>query len=241
MSADLAPLPTPVRERRFLVVWQRPDRSFVPVGQFDVRRDEHDNAHSRFQYLPTAVSEQHFEPLLAFPDLDRVYERDGALFPFFANRVMSPRRPDFGQYITALGLTAHEADPLEILARSGGERATDTIHVVPFPERDGHVEGRHFLVSGIRHRPGAQERIARLQEGDELMLRPEPDNPKNPAAMLLDVEHGEPVGWLPDYLLPEFHSHVAADHTPAVYVVKANGPEVPWHLRLLCRLQFELA
>ena len=241
MSADLAPLPTTVRERQFLVVWQRPDRSFVPVGQLDVHRDDPDNAHSRFRYLPTAASEVDFEPFLAFPDLNRVYERDGALFPFVANRVMSPRRPDFGQYITALGLTAYEADPLEILARSGGERATDTIHVVPFPERDGNVEWRHFLVSGIRHRPGAPERIDRLQEGDGLLLRPEPDNKKNPAAMLLDLEHGEPVGWLPDYLLPEFHGHVGAGHTAAVYVVKANGPEVPWHLRLLCRLEFALA
>lgn len=240
MSADLAPLPATVRERQFLVVWQRPDRAFVPVGQLDVRRDEGDAAHSRFRYLPGAAAEPDFQPFLAFPDLGRVYERHGELFPFFANRVMSPRRPDFEQYVTALGLTSDEADPLEILARSGGERATDTIHVVPFPERDGGVEWRHFLVSGVRHQQGAQERIARLAEGAQLELRAEPDNEKNPAAMLLDAERGQPVGWLPDYLLPEFHAHVEAGNIPAVYVVKANGPEVPWHLRLLCRLEFTL-
>jgi hypothetical protein len=241
MSADLAPLPTTVRERRFLVVWQRPDRTFVPVGQLDVRRDEQDVAHSSFRYLPRAAAETDFQPFLAFPDVDQVYERNGALFPFFANRVMSPRRPDFAQYVTALGLASDEADPLEILARSGGERATDTIHVVPFPERDGNVEWRHFLVSGVRHQPGAQERIARLAEGDQLHLRAEPDNKKNRQAMLLDVERDQPVGWLPDYLLPEFHAHLDAGHTPAVYVVKANGPEVPWHLRLLCRLEMTLS
>lgn len=240
MSADLASLPSKVRDRQFLVVWQRPDRRFVPVGQLVVRRGEHGSVHSRFHYLPTAASEADFEPLLAFPDLSRVYERDGALLPFFANRVMSPRRPDFGQYITALGLTADEADPIEILARSGGDRATDAIHVVPFPERNGLLEWRHFLVSGVRHQPGAQKRIGRLQEGDELLLRSDPDNKECSAAMLLDVEPGEPVGWLPDYLISEFRGHVDAGHLPSVYVVKANGPDVPWNLRLLCRLEFEL-
>lgn len=241
MSTDLAPPPATVRDRHFVVVWQRPDRTFVPVGQLDVSRDGRGTTHSRFRYRPDVGGEAEFEPLLAFPDLDAVYEREGELFPFLANRVMSPRRPDFDQYVTALGLSVSEADPLEILARSGGERATDTIHLVPFPERHGDVEWRHFMVSGVRHQPGAQDRIARLEEGDALQLRAEPDNPENPAAMLLDLEHGQPVGWLPNYLLPEFHAHVEAGNTPTVYVVKANGPEVPWHVRLLCRLEFDLA
>lgn len=242
MSADLAPLPVLIRERRFLVVWQRPtDRAFVPVGELDVRRDDADRTISRFRYLPDAVALDGFQPFLAFPDLNQVYERDGELFPFFANRVMSPRRPDFEQYITALGLTTAEADPLEILARSGGERATDTIHVVPFPERNGDAEWRRFLVSGVRHQPHAQEHIDALRPGDQLTLRHDRDNKVNPSAMLLDAKHGQPVGWLPDYLLEDLYQHRQDGHHVAVYVEQANGPEVPWHLRLLCRLEYHLA
>lgn len=45
---------------------------------------------------------------------------------------MSSRRPDYPQYLSALGL--EHADPVELLARTGGRRATDTIQVVPAPD-----------------------------------------------------------------------------------------------------------
>ena len=54
---------------------------------------------------------------------------------------------------------------MEILARTGGERATDTFHVVDaFEEVDGRCEGR-FFISGIRHRdPSAVDRHRRSEE-----------------------------------------------------------------------------
>lgn len=89
-SADLAPLPATVRARHFVVVRQRPDRTFVPIGQLDVSRDGHGTTYSRFRYRPDVASEPEFEPLLAFPDLDGVYKREGELFPFLANPSCRP-------------------------------------------------------------------------------------------------------------------------------------------------------
>jgi hypothetical protein len=189
-----------------------------------------------FAYTTEARLVPSFRPFPAFPDLHRTYE-SARLFPFFENRVMSPRRPDFDGYLTALGLTRVDGTPLELLARSAGRRATDTIQVIPESSRD--VEGREsqlFLASGARHLEGAEERIQALSRGEELTLEPQPDNEVDPRAMLIDTASGGAVGWVPNYLLDDVHKALEAGIDVRCLVEQANGPETPWHLRLLCRL-----
>jgi len=158
--------------------------------------------------------------------------------PFFENRVMSPRRPDFPEYARALHLEVGEATPFEMLARTGGSRVTDTFHVVaePTADADGRVRTL-FLAHGVRHVDGASERITRLRPGDPLTLRPDPDNEYNLRALLIDAEAGEAVGYVPDWMLDVVHRLVAADPQHRLVVELANGPEMPAHLRLLCRLE----
>lgn len=71
------------------------------------------------------------------------------------SRVISTRRPDVEQYATALGLTSDEPDPLDILARSGGERATDTIqahHLRADPDNEKNpVASRRWCVASYRN------------------------------------------------------------------------------------------
>lgn len=219
--------------RRFYVVWQDPDtRAFHRVGRLEAWSD----GSCRFAYVSEARTIPAFRPFAAFPDLERSY-RSERLFPFFANRVMSARRPDFGAYLAMLGLEHEEWTPLELLARSAGERATDTVQVVAEPQPD--ARGRLstvFPVSGVRHIEGASDRIADLARGQELFVRPQPDDPADPRALLLDVATNEPVGWIPAYLLDAVHKYREDDTALQVTVEQANGPEVPWRLRLLCRL-----
>lgn len=92
------------------------------------------------------------------------------------------------------------------------------------------------FVSGVRYVPGAAERVAALVPGQALALRPDPTNAFDPDAMLLDVKSGEPVGYVPGYLCSYVHTHLEAGADVRVTVVQANGPDVPRHLQLLCRL-----
>lgn len=94
-----------------------------------------------------------------------------------------------------------------------------------------------FLVSGIRHTSGADARIAHLQAGQALFLRDDTANTVDPRALLLDAASGEPVGWVPRYLLDYVHKRREDGADLRVLVEHANGPDVPWHLRLLCRLE----
>lgn len=227
----------PATTRAFMVVWQDPEtRSFLHVGRLEARGEQD----FRFTYTAEARQAVRFRPFVAFPEIDRAY-RSAQLFPFFANRVMSARRPDFPRHLSALGLTRREATPLELLARSGGQRATDTVQVVPEPVYDDGLETVRFLVSGVRHIPGADVRISALSGGEELLLRDDTQNIVDPRALLLDVSTGEPVGWIPRYLLDYVHKHREEHAVIRVLVERANSPEVPSHLRLLCRLEVQTA
>lgn len=223
-------------EREFRIVWQDPhSRGLRHIGWLRFGGGLY-----TFSYTDEARGSKTFAPFPPFPNLDDTY-RSKELFPFFAGRVMSAASPDFDELAGALGLTRDAASPFELLALGQADSPHDTIHVVPeaIEDEEGSSE-RTFLVSGVRHAdeadPGiVSAHVAALSSGAPLELRPEPTNPKNPKALQLASE-GLVVGWVPDYLVEEVHGHLEAQHDLRFTVAKANGPEIPWHLRLLCRL-----
>ena len=223
------------QRREFQVIWQdKVTRSLVRVGWLVFTGHEFE-----FSYTDDIKSDAGFRPFPAFPRLDEVY-RSEELFPYFAVRLTSTADPQYEAVLDALGLTHEDATPAELLARSP-ESPHDTIQVVPEPTEmpDGTLV-RVFLVSGTRH---ADERdpdavsqlIAKLPVDDPLELVPEPQNVQNSKALRL-VTDGKRVGWVPDYLLDEIHGYIVSGRPVSVTVVRANGPDTPPHLRLLCRL-----
>lgn len=218
-------------ERCLRLIWQDEEtRQFIHVGVL-------------WELLPLAFAFEYsdgarhprFAPLPEFPDLERLYSTD-RLPAFFANRVMSPHRRSFGAYADWLGV-GDVPTPVEILARSGGRRSTDTFHVVEgFVPIHGRIEGS-FFASGVRHIPGAKDRLLRMSSGDFLTLRREPSNPVNPLAVLLDAEPSQPVGYVPDWLLTDL-KQLNLEQT-SVRVERVNR-DAPAHLQLLCRLSGEV-
>lgn len=194
--------------------------------------------HFTFAYLKQAESLERFRPFAGFPELHRTYESD-RLFSLFSNRVMPRDRPDFGRYVERLDLHA-EPEPFEILARSGGRKATDRVEVFPAPEPDP-VTGRlhcMFFARGIRHIEGASENVIRLQPGDDLQLIPDRENPVNPQALLLRSNWGGTLGYVPDYLVNFLNDMVGLCHGDlGIAVEHVNPPDTPGHLRLLCRVE----
>jgi len=128
-----------------IVAWQHPaSRLISPVGLL-----EHGVSY-RYRYLRRAQYVEGFLPFLGFPEWERTYVSD-RLFPLFSQRIMSPRRPDFRQFLRQLHLSA-DATPWEQLERSEGRRTGDTVQVFPIPlVRDDGSTTCRFLVHGIRH------------------------------------------------------------------------------------------
>lgn len=188
-----------------------------------------------FRYLPKVVGIEGFRPLPPFPNVAQGYE-SATLFPFFAARVLDPKRPDYDSFLRALGLQ-RTSDVLTVLGRSGGRRKGDFVSCVeePYVEPDG-TTAHIFLVHGVRHVPAraaARLVLAELQPGDSLKLLPEPENPVNRDALLITSSEGVVLGWVPDGLLPYVGRLLGQ---PSVKVVRVNGPEQPDQLRLLIRV-----
>lgn len=235
----------PASSRQLVVTWQHPEtRSISPVGRLHF-----DGSSYEFFYIRHALDVEDFRPLLGFPELRGRYRSD-ALFPLFAQRAMDPRRPDYVRYVHRLGLEA-DTSPWEQIARSGGRREGDALQLMPVPTTDEHGLVALFLANGVRHmvandqvvgdsvvrlsREELETALAALREGDALQLVPQPTNRANERAVLLATGSTVPVGFVPDLLLDDLHA--LRERWPIeVNVAVVNGPDAPWHLRLLVRL-----
>jgi len=222
-----------VGSSRLLVTWRDPDTSTYRALGFLTFDDQT----YTFAYLRKALTVAGFRPLPGLSDTSRAHTSD-RLFPIFAERVISIRRPDRQTSMDALGLPV-DAAPFEVLQRSGGRRVGDAIEIVPAPAAgpDGSLTV-DFLVHGVRYRPPeVQERISRLQSGEELRIVPETDNELDPRALLVTDRDEIPLGYVPSPLLDVVH----ALNGRTVKVLRANGPEVGFHFRLLTRATGRLA
>lgn len=217
------------------VAWRDPRSSLIlPVARLVQREDKC----FEFAYVKgsEAAAERGFEPFLAFPDRQAVY-RSESLPPFFQNRVMQSTRPDYAEYVTALGLDPKVTEPFTLLASNDGRRATDQVEV--FPElrvdAEGRVHGR-FLARGVRHVAGAEGHIADLGHGDRLFCVRDVQNTVNPIAIALRTQQHAIVGYCPDYLADELTTLLDRDPELLIRVERVNPPPAPRHHRLLLTL-----
>ena len=222
-------------ERRLYATWRNPDGLIRPVGAL-TRRGTGRGASYRFAYLKAAEQFDGFNCLPGLPDLHRPYESEW-LFPVFRNRLMPRSRPDYGDFVSELGLEP-DTDPFEVLIRSEGWRATDRIEVFAYPERtpEGDLNTR-FFARGVRHVEGAASDVGDLQVGDQLELVDEPDNPVNRRAVLVHTRTGRSVGYVPDCLVETIHELRDLDAPVEVTAEHVNPDTSPPHMRLLCRLR----
>ncbi len=226
--------------KSLFLAWQAPadstcSRAWFPVGQLDAHP-----SHYRFRYTRGALSAQQdvgFAPLLAFPEFEKVYESD-ELFPLFKNRVISPNRKDFEEYIHWLDLDRGKADPIEILSISGGERVTDNLEVFPKVTADDNGDFRvRFFLHGLRHLgEKAIERASRLETGESLRILVELNNPATRLAVPLLTEDYCMIGWAPRYLVQDLINCVPNAPTISAKVARINAMPAPLNQRIFNRL-----
>ncbi|GAA1733424.1 HIRAN domain-containing protein [Microbacterium paludicola] len=220
--------------KTLILIWQNPaSRLFVKVGQLDALP----GGRFAFQYLSGAWSDSEFVPLLEYPDRDTAYLSD-EVPAFFANRVLSVDRPNYDRYLSWLGIEGLNPEdvPFEVLARTGGGRATDTFHVVELPVTHSNRLVSRFFVSGIRYFAGADQAVATLRNGASLRLELEEDNEVNPKAVLVSTVDGLRFGYVPDWLCADVHTRIK-DGWSIIAVAERVNHDAPAHVRILCRLE----
>lgn len=220
--------------KTLILVWQNPTtRRFVKVGQVDALP----GGRVAFQYLESAFDDPDFLPLLEYPNRDTAYLSD-EVPAFFSNRILSTDRPSYGRYLDWLGLDQLKPEdvPFEVLARTGGGRATDTFHVVDLPLDRDHNFSSRFFVSGIRHAKVSGEVLESIQNGDRLHLQLEDDNLANPKAVLVNSADNRKLGYVPNWLCSDVHERIK-NHWDVTAIAERVNPDAPSHVQVLCRIE----
>ena len=221
------------------LAWQdqrKESRLWFPVGRLDV---DTESPFYRFRYIRGAArakSEAGFPLLAEFPSLDEDY-RSPELFPLFQNRIMNSGRPDFADYLSGLDLP-EGADPVEILAVSGGTRVTDAYEVFPklVKRKDGSFTCRFFL-HGWRHvNSSAQKRIDSLTKWADLYVTLELTNPATGLAVQIQTTDYHMIGWTPRYLVTDLVAAMADSPKYSARVVRLNPLPAPSKQRVLIEM-----
>ena len=228
--------------KTLFLAWQdkASTRAWFPIGRLDA-----DVKRNIFQFRYTQGAEMAhkkagLEPLDAFPDFHKIYE-SADLFPLFRNRILGKGREDFQEYLNQLGLRPGHADPLEILALTGGERQTDNLEVFPKIERhhNGGFNCRFFL-HGWRHvNEPAQKKLLELKGGEKLRVAVELNNPATVLALQLQTpDDYHMIGWAPRYLVKDLFAAICeSPNDLTATVVKVNLSPAPAKQRVLIEIK----
>ncbi|WP_009630338.1 HIRAN domain-containing protein [Synechocystis sp. PCC 7509] len=222
--------------KTLFLAWQdSQSRCWFPIGRITF-----DEGKYEFVYTRGVIEAEKFgfAPLLSFPYLKGVYTST-YLFPVLANRLMPRSRPDYADFVQWLNISQHDDDPIAILARSGGQRKTDTLTVFPSPEPD--EDGKyhiHFFLHGLRHLPKCSiERINSFKPEEKLWLAHEFQNPYDSQALVLNTDDHYIVGYCPRFLNCEVFELLHQNpNAVEVRVERVNQSPAPLQFRLLCNL-----
>jgi len=217
------------------LAWQDPSsRQWYPIGQLTFDGDRY-----RFAYTKGAAAAPNFIPFGQMKDLYATYQATD-LFPLFANRLLSKSRPEYKDFLHWLNFAESEADPMALLARTGGPRETDSLLVFPCPEPSPYGSYTvHFFSHGLRYLPKETiEVVSKLQPSTPLFLMPDPQNPSDSFAVALRTDDPAAiVGYCPRYFARDFRRllELLPPKEIRVVVVRVN-PDAPIQFRLLCKL-----
>lgn len=217
------------------VAWQDPIKRIWQA----VARLTFENNRFRFMYTKGAKTTPNFLPFGRMNDLHSVYE-SRELFPLFTNRILAKNRPEYKEFLKWLNISNDNEDPLVFLGRSGGTRGTDSLVIFPCPEPT--PEGKYtlpFFSHGLRYLPkDALEVIENLEQGTQLFLLLDVQNPHDPFALALRTE--KPVcivGYVPKYFAEDFSKLLKSSSKDSVkIIVDRINKDAPFQLRLLCRI-----
>ena len=216
------------------VFWQHPvSRGWFPVGIL-----QRISGGFEFVYTKGAEKADGFVPFGRMTDLYKRYQSSD-LFPFFSNRLMSPKRPEFDQFIHWIAAEQEVNDPLVLLSRTGGKRATDPLILYAKPEPNDRNEfDLFFLCHGIEYLPkSASDRIAMLDVEEMLFPMLDISNPYDPHAIA--IRTGDPrhlIGYVPRFFVKELRTCIESARREHVHLKVARvNLQAPLQFRLLCR------
>ncbi|MFA6807556.1 MAG: HIRAN domain-containing protein [Eubacteriales bacterium] len=181
-----------------LLIWKQPKtRSRYIIGELS----KNGQFEFSYGYEVNAAITVGFELLIAFPNIEKVYENEN-LFSVFVSRLPDPKRKGIETILNKYGLT--EYNSYELLKRSGARLPIDNLEFIDpiFDFEKGKVV-RKFFVAGSRYHLGCEgedcEKSVDINLNEELYLASEPENEFDKYAIKILNESGTLIGYVPRY------------------------------------------
>lgn len=216
------------------VSWQNPDsREWHIIGRLRRSGDSY-----IFNYTRGATKSEIFQPFSGMENLESEYYSED-LFPFFANRILSKKRPEFKEYISWLGLKENDIDPLKILTRSEGTRGTDSYQVIKKFKWDENGFFKHsFFSHGIRHfHSSTKDLITELNIGDPVFLCLDKQNIFDKNAVLIRTENPKHlIGYVPKFLSSCISTIISDESNTIKTIIKNISNDAPLAYLLRCEV-----
>lgn len=191
-----------------------------------------------FNYTVGARSSNDFTPFSGMEDLTKTYiSKD--IFPLFKNRLLSSKRPEYHDFIKWLGLN-DSATPIDVLARSGGPRATDKLQMFKAIDVKSDGSFKHYFFShGLAHlQSSALERVSNLKTDEKLYLALDSQNEHDVDAVVIRAgKPAEIVGYCPRYISSAISGLLRHDSKCVSIYVESLPVKAPASYRLMCRLE----
>ena len=222
------------KPNKIFLVWQDPkERSWHTVGRLTQEQDLF-----VFDYTQGAKNDS-FIPFSGMEKLDITYKSD-KLFPLFANRLLSERRPEYKMLLSWLGLSEDNKSPLQVLAKTGGVKSTDNLQIFPevAPSQNNRFE-IDFFVHGVRYiSDSARQRIKELKAGDQLFFMKDIQNPVDRLALAIRTgDTPEIVGYCPRFLAHGLSDLTMDNHAELSLSVAKVNQDAPLYYQLMCKLK----
>lgn len=179
------------------VIWQDPETTmWEPVAKLT-------ESHGIYSFAYTCGAlNKNFIPFPRMNMLDKVYEST-ELFPFFQNRLIPERRPEYYTMLSWLDMAPGANDPLDILSASGGSKKTDNFRIIKVPQKSADNEYKlKFFTSGIKYiSDEAKRELLSLNNRTQLTCIIEDRNQADSNAIsLINPNTGNHLGYYPHYL-----------------------------------------
>lgn len=174
----------------------------------------------RIKDVDSAIKEG-FEPLIAFPNINEVYENYD-IFPAFSSRLPDKRRKDVKEILAKYKLEKYDA--FELLKKSGGKLPTDSLEFInPIFLSETNIE-REFYIAGVRHCDYCNEKTKNvnfeIDINENLMFEKDSNNKYDKYAVKVINKENKILGFIPIFFSKEISE--AVDSSRKIICIVTN-------------------
>ncbi|SHJ23601.1 HipA N-terminal domain-containing protein [Clostridium amylolyticum] len=159
------------------------------------------NGKYEFKYRISDVNkaiQNGFEPLIAFPNINEVYESND-VFPAFSSRLPDKRRRDIREILAKYKLERY--DTFELLKKSGGKLPTDSLEFIDPIFLDEANIVREFYIAGVKFHDYCNKKNKtinfELKINENLILEKDPSNEYDEYAIKVKNKENKVIGFIP--------------------------------------------